>query len=91
MEKIESFDFVLQYLKSRVTVCTIKGRQITTYRLSPSGTVTVNSGSARYSISFEDFTELFGSSQFYLHTGQPDGIDTDKDDEYYTWKHKGVN
>jgi len=48
----------------------------------------VYSSNSSYSLSSEDFFELFKDSKFIIEDFEDNGIDLEKDKEYYSFKHK---
>ena len=51
----------------------------------------VNGLNTSYSLSFEEFRDLFQKETFYVYEPDNDGINSEKDDEYYIWKSKNAN
>lgn len=87
MEKIESFQFVLDYLKNKEVVIT---KNKTSFSLLD-GKISVHTKNCHYSITIDEFKELFSKEEFYLYTNIQSSIDEEKDADYYSWKNKGVN
>ncbi len=87
MKKIDNFHQVIQYLNDKEIVLLqdrtsfyIKGNRIA-----------VNGVNAHYMLSFESFRDLYCNETFYVYEPSDDGINTEKDDEYYSWKSKNAN
>ncbi len=87
MEPIESFAMVLRYLKDQEIVLL---RNRTSFHLNE-GRIVVHDKNARFVLTIEEFTMLYQELQFYLYKPDENGIDSEKDEEYYRWKAKGVN
>lgn len=58
--------------------------------LMQEGKIIVKSDSATYTISQEDFVELFKNDTFYLYEidNYDANVASQKDIEYYSWRHK---
>lgn len=50
--------------------------------------VLVWSNNSSYNLKFNDFIELFKETKFMLDECEDNGIDLEKDKEYYNFKHK---
>ena len=90
MEKIESFNEVLRHLQDGDAVCTINNGKVTYYFYSH-GKIFITSDTLNTSIPPKHFQQLYDKENFYLYTNEDEEIDLAKDEEYYSWKGKGVN
>lgn len=90
MELIESFQFVLQYLKESLIVCTVANRKITRF-YQKNDKIAVNTPNSHYYLSIDEFKELFCNEQFFLYVDNDEVVDPTKDDAYYSWKSKNAN
>lgn len=87
MKKIDNFHQVIQYLNDKEIVLTadrtsfyIKGKHIA-----------VNGKNSHYLLSYEDFKNLYQKETFYVYEPTDETVNTEKDDEYYSWKSKNAN
>ncbi len=87
MEKIKTFSEVLMYLKDQEIV--ISGNRTSFYLQN--GQITAHNNGTRFTLTIEDFKELYGKEPFFLYKPDDSKIDAEKDDEYYAWKNSGVN
>ena len=46
------------------------------------------SENSKYVLSYEQFKELFQEAKFIIYEENDETIDTLRDEEYYSWKHK---
>ena len=90
MEKIEDFSEVLRYLQDGEAVCIVNRSKITYFFYSHNKIVVV-SENFNTSITPKQFQQLYEKENFYLYKNNEEEIDLAKDDEYYSWKGKGVN
>lgn len=84
MKKIESFDEVLEYLKSHQIVTTANQNR---FVMRDNKIVSFHRGN-RIVMSIEDFSELYAKVEFYEYRDESCEIDPLKDKEYYSFKHK---
>lgn len=88
MEAITSFDEVLQKLKEQEIVAT-KQNGVVTFCSYIDGMVRCKQMHSSYKLSWKTFIELFSKETFYLYEKHNDeGINLEKDVEYYTWREK---
>ena len=88
MEAIKSFDEVLVLLKDREIVAT-KQDGVVTFCSYKDGQIRCKQANGYYVLSLNMFMELFSKQTFYLYEKQNDeGINTEKDVEYYTWRER---
>jgi len=87
MEKIESFQFVIDYLKQGEIIVN-KDRASFHY---DNNKISVHNKNAHFLLSLDEFIELYRKDTFYLYTNNQESIDENKDTDYYSWKSKGVN
>ena len=43
---------------------------------------------SKYSLTFEEFKDLYKESKFIVYEENDENFDFSRDDEYYGWKHK---
>jgi|GEM_PF-767640 len=88
-EAIATFDQVWDYLQ-RQEIVYIRVKSEKTYFFRKDGHIYVRAVRSSYSLSEQQFIELFADQAFYLYKPDPTEIrvDLDKDDEYYAWKSK---
>lgn len=84
MEKVESFDFVLDYLKNKI-ILTTNGKNKFVYRKNR--ILCVQDGTS-YSMSLDDFKEVYGKYTFYVFEDNSAEIDLTKDEAYYRYYKK---
>ena len=84
MKKIETFDEVLEYLKSQLIVTTANQNRF----VMREGKVASFYRGNRIVMSLEDFIELYAKVEFYEYRDESCEIDPLKDAEYYSFKHK---
>ena len=89
-DNLLAFNEAVMYLKQNEIVYTISKGAIT-YFYQSSDKIKVKSVSAHYDISLDDFVSLFSKEQFYLYIPKDQQINLEKDNEYYSWKSKGIN
>ena len=88
MEPIKSFEEVLRLLKEYEIVAT-KQEGVVTFCSYKNGQVRCKQLNGYYVLSWSMFIELFEKQTFYLYEKQNDeGINVEKDVEYYTWREK---
>jgi hypothetical protein len=87
MEKISNFETVRTLLKSHLSVM-IQNPQQTRFNVK-GDKIIVKTDHAQYSLSWEEFEDLFMNSIFYsVDYKENNEVEIHKDDEYYAWKHK---
>ena len=87
MDKIEHFDQVINVLKHTEILFIMKPERI--YFALKGDMIQAKGEQAQYLLSWENFIELFQSSDFYFYESKEEVlVDKAKDDEYYQWKHK---
>ena len=87
MQRLENFSQVIQYLNDKEIVML---RDHTSFYIKGSR-IMVNGLNTSYSLSFEEFRDLFQKETFYVYEPDNDGINSEKDDEYYLWKSMNAN
>ncbi|MBR0230368.1 MAG: hypothetical protein IJL94_03160 [Erysipelotrichaceae bacterium] len=87
MEKIKTFSEVLMYLKDQEIV--ISGNRTSFYLQN--GQITAHNNGTRFTLTVEDFKELYGKEPFFLYKPDDSNVNAEKDEEYYSWKASGVN
>lgn len=90
MADILAFREVVNYLKEKEIVYTISKGKITYYYLQDE-VVNVKGVDCHYKIKLDDFINLFSKENFYLYTPKDEKINDEKDEQYYSWKNKGIN
>ncbi len=90
MEPIVSFMEVLQYLKDQEIIYSVN-RGVITYYYQRNDIVAIKNPNSHYKISLEEFKELFRKETFYLYIPKDEGVNVEKDEEYYAWKSRGTN
>lgn len=87
MEKIQNFETVIYSLKN-YQIIRIESPVKTIFTYSEDR-VHAKTDYAQFSLSIEEFTDLYMNSIFYYHEKSINmDIEVSKDDEYYAWKHK---
>lgn len=87
MEKIQNFESVISALKSYQIVRIESPKQ--TIFAYIENRIYVKTDHAQFSLSIDEFSDLYINSIFYLHEKSNNTeIEVSKDDEYYAWKHK---
>ena len=84
MQKIESFNQVLEYLKDK-TILTTNGKNI--FIMKEEKIFSRQEGST-YSLKIEDFIDLFKDTIFYIYEDDGVYIDDHKDEDYYRYYKK---
>lgn len=84
MKRIETFDEVLEYLKSNMVVTTADRNR---FVMRNQKVVSFHRGN-RIVMSLDDFINLYGKLDFYEYADESCEIDPLKDKEYYSFKHK---
>lgn len=84
MEKIDSFTFVLDYLKEG-TVLTTLNHDLFVYKKDR---VHRYFNGSSFSLSLDEFIELYKKEVFYIYEDNKSGIDLDKDEAYYRYYKK---
>ena len=84
MKRIETFDEVLEYLKSNMVITTIDHNR---FVMRNQKVVSFHRGN-RIVMSLEDFINLYRDLEFYEYADESCEIDPLKDKEYYSFKHK---
>lgn len=79
MEKVNSFNEVIQNLKDHVTLTT-KGKD--TFYLKD-GFVTCKFNGSTFRITLDEFLELYKDTIFYYLENEQESVDLKKDEEYY--------
>ena len=82
-----TFKEAVNYLKDGEIVLTVNR---TSFYLDGDH-ITVHTPNTRYKLTLNEFKELFIKEELFLYIPSNDGIDTEKDDAYYTWKSKNAN
>lgn len=87
MEKIQNFETVIYTLKN-YQIIRIESPVKTIFVYSEDR-VHAKTDYAQFSLSLEEFTDLYMNSIFYFHEKSNNvEIEISKDEEYYAWKHK---
>jgi len=87
MEKIQNFETVIYSLKN-YQIIRIESPVKTIFVYSEDR-VYAKTDYAQFSLSLEEFTDLYMNSIFYFHEKSNNvEIEISKDEEYYAWKHK---
>ena len=89
MKKLEFWDEVVYYLNEyEILVCVSDHKKV--FFRKKEDRIRVRVEGLSYSLSYEEFKELYGSCTFYLFEEEKEEvyIDKEKDDEYYSWWHK---
>ena len=89
MKKLEFLEEVLYYLKEYEILVSIADKKKVFFRRKEDR-IRVRVEGLSYSLSVEEFKELYGTYTFYVYEKEEDEvfIDKEKDDEYYSWWHK---
>lgn len=88
MEKIKNTQELTDCLKANIIVCTPTPKGLTFIVAYKDG-VRIQNDRSRYSLSFLDFLDLYQDQTFYIYEdNQEEGVNTEKDEEYYGWYHK---
>ena len=83
-----NIDEALLYLSEGKTIKTISNNYMNYFRLVD-GNIRVNNKNTKYFLSLEEFKTLYIKNLFLLHESKiEEGIDSKKDEEYYSWSHK---
>lgn len=91
MKKLESFDEALYLLNQREILFLVNKGKPTFFAQVENDRIRVNNENVNYFITINQLKELFASENFYLYEKkkQNDSLVSDeKDEEYYSWKHK---
>ncbi len=85
---IKDINQVIELLKDEwILQCEIKGNKHFAKMIKEY--ILVLTDNARYSLTIEQFKELYADVGFLVYEPKADaGIDFSRDDEYYSWKHK---
>lgn len=87
MEKIQNFETVINSLKN-YQIIRIESPVKTIFAYIEDR-VHAKTDNAQFSLTIDEFTELYLNSVFYYHEkSKPIEIEVSKDEEYYAWKHK---
>lgn len=90
MEPIVSFMEVLQYLKDQEILYSVS-KGVITYYYQKENVIAIKNPNSHYKISLDEFKDLFRKETFYLYIPKDEGVNTEKDEEYYAWKSRGTN
>lgn len=86
-EIIDSIDKAIAYLKNQKILFT-NHLSNKTYFVEKKKKILVIGENSKYVLSYEHFKELYNDAKFIIYEENDDTIDTTRDDEYYSWKHK---
>ncbi len=87
MEKIQNFETVIHSLKNYQIIRI--DSPVKTIFAYIENRVYAKTDHAQFSLSLEEFTDLYMNSIFYYHEKSNNTeIEVSKDEEYYAWKHK---
>lgn len=86
-EIIDSIDKAITYLKNQKILFT-NHLSNKTYFIEKKQKVLVIGENSKYVLSYEQFKELFQEAKFIIYEENDETIDTLRDEEYYSWKHK---
>ena len=87
LEIIENIDIAIAVLKSHKILFT-NHLNNKTYFIEKKKKVLVISTNSKYSLSYEEFKELYSVAKFIVYEEKDENFDFSRDDEYYSWKHK---
>lgn len=90
MEPIALFSEVLQYLKDQEIIYSVS-KGVITYYYQKGNIIAIKNPNSHYKISLDEFKELFRKETFYLYIPKDEGVNVEKDEEYYAWKSRGTN
>ena len=83
LEIIDSIDIAISYLKNLRVLYSNKS-----YFVLKKQKVLIIGVNSKYSLSFDEFKELYKDSKFVVYEEKDENFDFSRDDEYYGWKHK---
>lgn len=84
MEKIIEIELAINLLKEGIA---LKDKSKNKF-IKKKKRVQVYSVNSSYSLSFQEFEELFKNNKFIIEDFEDSQIDLEKDKEYYSFKHK---
>ena len=82
-EIIDNIDNAIVLLKNLKVLYSNK-----TYFVMKKEKVLIMGLNSKYSLSFEEFKELYKDNKFIVYEENEENFDFSRDDEYYGWKHK---
>ncbi len=89
MDKL-TFTEALKHIKDSQAVYTLTNSR-PAYFFFSNDQIRVISPNFRYNLSFEQFSELYQDETFYLYNNGEQVVDEQKDQDYYSWKARGIN
>lgn len=84
MEDIIKIDLAIEYLKNRVTLYTITDKN-KIYLKGNQTNVRITNPNATYTISYNEFKNLYQKNVFFIYEETDFEIDALKDEQYYKW------
>lgn len=88
MERIESHDEALKLLKDGEILCILNDREAVFFAWRKER-VLVKGSSSTYRLTESEWLNLFKDSDFLLYERAPEEtVNLQKDEEYYSWRHK---
>ncbi len=90
MNEIIDFKEALRLLKQQEIVYTLSNNKITYYYMKDTNIV-IKALSFHSQITYDDFVKLYCREHFYLYIPKDEKINSNKDEQYYSWKSKNAN
>lgn len=87
IEIIDNIDKAIAILKSYKVLFT-NHLNNKTYFIEKKKKVLVISTNSKYSLTYDEFKELYSMAKFIVYEEKEENFDFSRDDEYYGWKHK---
>lgn len=84
MEDIIKIDLAIEYLKNRVTLYTIIDKNKIYFKGNQTN-VRITNPNATYTISYNEFKNLYQKNVFFIYEETDFEIDALKDEQYYKW------
>ncbi len=85
MEDIIKIDLAIEYLKNKIALYTIIDKN-KVYFKGNENVVRITNPNATYSISYQEFKNLYQKYAFFIYEETDFEIDALKDEQYYKWK-----
>lgn len=89
MDKLD-LNQALKHIKDSEAVYIVNNSK-PTYFFFSNDMIQAVSPQSRFAMSIDLFRELYEKEVFYLYNNSEEGVDDQKDSDYYSWKAKGVN
>ena len=87
LELIEDINKALSYIENKKVLVSIIDNN-KTYFMKKNNKLFVLNGNSSFFLNIEQFLDLYKNVKFYVYEDNESTVDYQKDEEYYSWKHK---